>query len=174
MYHIANENTENVIFETMRVSISRIEKDHGHKEFTDTTTAFHALLGSALGKLAMHMLLNTKTGISYQSVHRIVHFRRQNSSPAKNGDRQELFSSCCPSRGHLNQLHQNRFVRRWGIFSGRHWAIPPTTFSKTDATDRYERCPVTASIRFLEAEREMELPSAPGERSTRTLFESCG
>lgn len=81
--HILNENTKDVIFETIRVSTSTLEKHHGHREFTDTDDGFYALLGSVLGKLAMHMLLDHKAEIDYRSVDRVVLFGREDLFPGE-------------------------------------------------------------------------------------------
>ena len=70
--HIINDNTKNVIFETTRVSTSTLSGDHGHKEFTEVDDGFYALLGSVLGKSAMHMLLDHKAEIGYRSVDRVI------------------------------------------------------------------------------------------------------
>lgn len=72
MQFIINENTKDVVFETTRASTSTLEKENGHKEFTDIDDGFYALLGSVLGKLAMHMLLDHKAETGYRSVDRIV------------------------------------------------------------------------------------------------------
>ena len=49
MFHIINENTQDVMFESIRSSTAKIEKEHGHKELTEKDDAFCAILGSQLG-----------------------------------------------------------------------------------------------------------------------------
>ena len=82
MSHIFNDNTKNVISETTRVSTSTLSKDHGHKDFTKVDDGFYALLGSVLGKLAMHMLLDHKAEMKYRSVDRVVLVGKKNLHPS--------------------------------------------------------------------------------------------
>ena len=49
MFHIINENTQDVIFESIRRSTATIEMKYGHKEFTGKDDAFYAISGSQLG-----------------------------------------------------------------------------------------------------------------------------
>ena len=68
MHHIVNENAKDVIFETIRASTSTLEKDYDHKEYTDTDDVNNVLLGTVLGKSALHMLLDYKAEIWYRSL----------------------------------------------------------------------------------------------------------
>lgn len=43
MSHIVEENTKNVIFETIRVSTLTLGKDYGQKKFIDIDDGFFAL-----------------------------------------------------------------------------------------------------------------------------------
>ena len=76
MYHVVNENTTDVIFESVRRSTSTLEKENGHMEFTETDDGFYALLGSVLRKYAMNLLLDHQADIGYRCVDRIVLFGR--------------------------------------------------------------------------------------------------
>ena len=80
--HIVNDNTKNGISETTRVSTSTLSKEHGHKEFTEVDDGFYALLGSVLGKMAMHMLLDHKAEMRYRSVDRLVLVVKKNLDPS--------------------------------------------------------------------------------------------
>ena len=78
LYHILNENTQDVIFEGTRVSTSTLDKLDGHKEYTETDDGFYALLGSILGNYVVNMLLDHKAEIEYKYVDRIVLFGKKN------------------------------------------------------------------------------------------------
>lgn len=69
---VLNENTKAVIFEGGRRSTSTFQKTLGYKEYTDLDDGFYALLGSALGKMMVNMLLDHKAEIGYRSVDRVV------------------------------------------------------------------------------------------------------
>ena len=81
--HIVNDNTKNVILETTRVSTSTRLRDHDHKEFTEVDDGFYALLGSVLGKLAVHMLLDHKAETGYRSVDRVILVGKKDLDPEK-------------------------------------------------------------------------------------------
>lgn len=61
-----------VLFEASRRSSVTLEGKHGRKEYTDQDDAFHAILGSELGKVALNMILDHKLAISYKMVDRVV------------------------------------------------------------------------------------------------------
>ena len=83
MSPIVNDKTKNVIFETTRASTLTLSGDHGHKEFTQVDDGFYALLGSVLGKLAMHMLLDHKAEVAYRSVDRVILVGQKDLDPSK-------------------------------------------------------------------------------------------
>lgn len=83
MSHIVNDNTKNVIFETVRVSNSTLSGNHGHKEYIEVDDGFYALLGSVLGKLAMHMLLDHKAEVGYRLVDRVILVGQKHPDPGK-------------------------------------------------------------------------------------------
>lgn len=81
MHCIVNENTKDVIFETSRTSSSTLRKTNNHKEYTNVDERFYALLGSVLGKSAVHMLLDHKSEIGYRLVERVVLLGREDLVP---------------------------------------------------------------------------------------------
>ena len=83
MSHIVNDNTKNVIFETVRVSNSTLSGNHGHKEYIEVDDGFYALLGSVPGKLAMRMLLDHKAEVVYRLVDRVILVGQNDPDPGK-------------------------------------------------------------------------------------------
>lgn len=83
MNFVLNENTQHVIFETARTSTSTLTGTNGYREFTDKDDGFRAHLGSVLGKLAMHMLLDHKAEIDYRTVDRVLLLARDDLVPSK-------------------------------------------------------------------------------------------
>ena len=56
-----------------------LEKEHGHHEYTDQDDAFYAILGSVLGKVAHHMMMDHRAAIGYKVVDRIVLLGKENT-----------------------------------------------------------------------------------------------
>ena len=81
MSHIINEDTTDVIFQTIRSSSTTLEMEDGHKEYTETDDGFYAFLGSQLGNLAVNMIMDHKASIRYRYVDRIVLFGKEGLIP---------------------------------------------------------------------------------------------
>ena len=76
---VVNENTKAIIFKAGRRSTSTFQKTLGYKEYTDLDDGCYALLGSALGKMMVNMILDHKVEIGCRSVDRVV--LRQSMGP---------------------------------------------------------------------------------------------